>query len=221
MSLDFSWLPQYEDAIIRGILVTIRLTLIGGGLGFLLGIATAWSRVHGGKALRTIVIAYIEGIRNTPFLVQLLFIFFGLPALGLKLSAETSGIIALVVNTGAYMGEILRGGMEATPKGQYEAAFSLALNGFQTFRHVILLPSIQRVWPALVGQFVLDMFQTSVVSQIAVQELTFVASFIQSRNFRAFETYIFMAGTYLVLAFILRRLLLITGHYVLRTGASK
>lgn len=125
------------------------------------------------------------------------------------------------MNTGAYMGEILRGGMEATPKGQYEAAFSLALNGFQTFRHVILLPSIQRVWPALVGQFVLDMFQTSVVSQIAVQELTFVASFIQSRNFRAFETYIFMAGTYLVLAFILRRLLLITGHYVLRTGASK
>ncbi|MFS8049200.1 amino acid ABC transporter permease [Rhizobium sp. BR 314] len=221
MQLDFSWISQYQDAIVSGILVTIRLTAIGGGIGFLLGVMVAWVRLYGGVAPRTIVVAYVEVIRNTPFLVQLLFIFFGLPALGLRLSAETAGIIALIVNTGAYMGEILRGGIEATPKGQFEAASSLALSGFQTFRHVILFPSIQRVWPALVAQFVLDMFQTSVVSQIAVQELTFVASFIQSRNFRAFETYIFMAGTYLVMAFILRRLLLIAGHYVLRTGAAK
>ncbi|ENN88410.1 amino acid ABC transporter permease, inner membrane subunit [Rhizobium freirei PRF 81] len=221
MQLDFSWISQYEDAIVSGILVTIRLTAIGGGIGFLLGVMTAWARLYGGDALRTIVVAYVEVIRNTPFLVQLLFIFFGLPALGLRLSAEISGIIALIVNTGAYMGEILRGGIEATPKGQFEAASSLALSRLQTFRHVILFPSVQRVWPALVAQFVLDMFQTSVVSQIAVQELTFVASFIQSRNFRAFETYIFMAGTYLVMAFILRRLLLIAGHYVLRAGAVK
>lgn len=221
MSLDFSWVPAYQDAIVSGILVTIRLTLIGGSLGFLLGVGTAWARVHGGPALRWAVIVYVEGIRNTPFLVQLLFIFFGLPALGLRLSAELSGIIALVVNTGAYMGEILRGGMEATPKGQYEAASSLAMNGLQTFRHVVLFPSVQRVWPALVGQFILDMFQTSVISQIAVEELTFVASFIQSRNFRAFETYIFMAATYLVLAFLMRRLLLVAGQYAFRTEVPK
>ncbi|MEJ6783988.1 amino acid ABC transporter permease [Aminobacter sp. Piv2-1] len=221
MSLDFSWLSPYQDAIFSGILVTIRLTLIGGSLGFVLGVATAWARVHGGPTLRWAAIAYVEGIRNTPFLVQLLFIFFGLPALGLRLTAEMSGIIALVVNTGAYMGEILRGGIEATHKGQYEAASSLAMSGYQTFRHVILFPSIQRVWPALVGQFILDMFQTSVISQIAVEELTFVASFIQSRNFRAFETYIFMAGTYLVLAFLMRRLLLIAGRFVFRMGVAR
>lgn len=221
MLLDFSWLLAYRDDIVEGTFLTIQLTLIGGSLGFVLGVAVAWARVYGGTLLRWIATGYVELIRNTPFLVQLLFIFFGLPALGLRLSAEVSGIIALVANTGAYMGEILRGGIEATPRGQYEAASSLAMNGFQTFRHVVLFPSIQRVWPAVVSQFILDMFQTSVVSQIAVPELTYVASFIQSRNFRAFETYIFMACTYLVLAFLLRQVLLLSGRRLFRAGMKR
>lgn len=221
VELTFDWLLPYWPMILSGVALTVRLTIIGGCLGFALGLGTAWTRIHGPRPLRALVASYVEAIRNTPFLVQLLFVFFGLPALGLRLTAEASGIIALVVNAGAYMGEIIRGGMEATPRGQYEAAESLAMNRFQTFRYVVLFPSLQRVWPALVGQFVLDMFGTSVLSQIAVEELTFVASFIQSRNFRAFETYIMMAAIYLLLAFLIRWGLSLAGRRVFVAGTVR
>lgn len=219
--LTFDWLLPYWQLILSGVALTISLTLVGGSLGFALGLVIAWTRVHGSRFLRVLAAAYVEVVRNTPFLVQLLFIFFGLPALGLRLSAEVSGIIALVVNTGAYMGEIIRGGMEATPRGQYEAAECLAMNRVQTFRHVVIFPSLQRVWPALVGQFVLDMFGTSVLSQIAVQEVTYAVSFIQSRNFRAFETYIMSAAIYLLLAFLIRQCLFLAGRRVFAVARAR
>jgi polar amino acid transport system permease protein len=150
---------------------------------------------------------YVELVRNTPFLVQLFFIFFGLPALGLKLGEWEAAIIAVVFNLGAYSTEIIRSGIQAIPRGQIEAAASLAMTRAQTFIHVVLRPALAKVWPALASQIVIVMLGTSVCSQIAAEELTFAANFIQSRNFRAFETYAVVALMYFGLSFFVRWLL--------------
>jgi polar amino acid transport system permease protein len=143
-------------------------------------------------------------IRNTPLIVQLFIVFFGLPSAGVRLDAMTAAIIALSINLGAYSTEIIRAGLEAVPKSQIEAGYSLGLSGTQVFRHVILLPAIKIVYPALTSQFVLIMLATSVVSQISAPDLFHVASIIQSRTFRDFEIYAVIAVIYLALALLLK-----------------
>ncbi|KTQ96455.1 polar amino acid ABC transporter permease [Aureimonas ureilytica] len=202
---DFSWLLPYAPALLNGVRVTLQLILVGGTLGILVGIACAWVRALGPKALRWPVSAYVEMIRNTPFLIQLFFIFFGLPGLGIQMDEMSAAYLAMTINLGAYACEIIRAGIEATPKGQYEAGASLAMTRWETFRHVVLVPSLQRIWPALSSQVVIVMLGSAVVSQIAVEDLTFVANFIQSRNFRAFETYLVSTLIYLALAILVRR----------------
>ncbi len=151
--------------------------------------------------------AYVEMIRNTPFLIQLFFIFFGLPSLGLRLSELQAANLAMVINLGAYGCEIIRAGIQATPRGQFEAGASLGMGRIQTFWYVVLIPALQRIWPALSSQIVIVMLGSSVVSQIAAEDLTFAANFIQSRTFRAFETYFVSTLIYLALAIALRQVL--------------
>ena len=139
----------------------------------------------------------MELIRNTPFIVQLFFIFFGLPGLGVKLSPEAASVLAMVINLGAYAAEIVRAGIESTPRGQIEAALSLALTRGQVFTRVVLPPALARVWPAMVSQIVIVMLGSAVCGQIATQELSYSANLIQSRNFRAFEAYIVATLLYL------------------------
>lgn len=153
------------------------------------------------------MVAYVESIRNTPFIVQLFFIFFGLPALGLRLSPEWSSVIAMVINLGAYSAEIIRAGIQATPLGQIEAAVSLALSRTQTFIHVVLPPAFQRIRPALVSQIIIVMLGSAVCGQIATEELSYAANLIQSRNFRAFEAFIIATLLYLLLAITTRSVL--------------
>lgn len=200
----FGWLVEYRPILLTGLLTTIRLTLVGGAAGLAVGIVCAWCRVFGPAPVRPVVAGYVELIRNTPFLIQLMFIFFGLPSLGVRLSADAAALLAMVINLAAYSAEIIRGGLEATPRGQFEAAASLAMTPFQTIRHVVLGPSLERVWPALASQVVIEMFSSAVVSQIAVEDLTYAANYIQSRSFRAFEAYILMTLTYFALALALR-----------------
>jgi polar amino acid transport system permease protein len=168
------------------------------GIG--VGIAGASARTFGPKWVGALVAAYVELIRNTPFIVQLFFIFFGLPAAGIKLSESTAAFLAMVINLGAYSTEIIRAGLEAVPRAQIEAGYSLGLSGAQVFRHVVLAPAIRIVYPALTSQFVLMMLATSVVSQISAPDLFHIASIIQSRTFRDFEIYAVIAGVYLALA---------------------
>jgi polar amino acid transport system permease protein len=149
----------------------------------------------------------VELIRNTPFIVQLFFIFFGLPSLGVKLTPEVASVIAMVVNLGAYAAEIVRAGIENTPRGQIEAARSLALTELQVFTRVVLPPSLARVWPAMVSQIVIVMLGSAVCGQISAQELSYAANLIQSRNFRAFEAYIVATAIYLLLAVAVRQAL--------------
>ncbi|MBM7048208.1 MULTISPECIES: amino acid ABC transporter permease [Rhizobium] len=204
---DFGWLAEYYPVLIKGILVTLELTLIGAVLGIILGIACAWARALGPRWLKPIVATYVELIRNTPFLIQLFFIFFGLPGIGVQMNEMTAANLAMVINLGAYSCEIIRAGIQATPRGQFEAGASLAMTPFETFWHVVLVPSLQRIWPALSSQVVIVMLGSSVVSQIAAEDLTFAANFIQSRSFRAFEAYFVSTAIYLVLAVLLRQTL--------------
>jgi|SRR5688572_4449311 polar amino acid transport system permease protein len=205
---DFAALSEYSGVLAKGVGLTVTLIGIGGTLGVAVGIAGAWARGFSGiRALEVAVAAYVELIRNTPFLIQLFFIFFGLPTLGVKLTEVQAAILAMVVNLGAYATEIIRAGVAAVARGQVEAGVSLAMTRLQVFRHVVLRPALAKIWPALTSQMVIVMFGSAVCSQIAVEELTFAANFIQSRNFRAFETYFVVTGMYLVLALLLRQLL--------------
>jgi polar amino acid transport system permease protein len=145
--------------------------------------------------------------------VQLFFVFFGLPALGFKLSAIEAGLLALVLNLGAYSTEIIRAGIQATPPGQLEAARTLGLSKLQTFVRVVLPPALERIYPALSSQCIIVMLGSAVVSQISVEELTFAANFIQSRNFRSFEVYLVTALMYLLLAVGMRQLFRLAGYY--------
>ncbi|MCU0926956.1 MAG: amino acid ABC transporter permease [Hydrogenophaga sp.] len=207
IELDFMAVLAQWPLLLRGAAWTLALTAISAVLGVALGIACAWARTEGVAPLRWLVGAYVELIRNTPFIVQLFFIFFGLPALGLRLSPEWSSVIAMVVNLGAYAAEIVRAGVQATPRGQVEAAMSLALTRAQTFVHVVLPPALRRVWPALVSQIIIVMLGSAVCGQIATQELSYVANLIQSRNFRAFESFIVATLMYLVMAVAIRHVL--------------
>ncbi len=211
---DYAWLAQYWPVLLKGILVTIQLIAVGAVAGTALGIACAWVRSLGPKWLRPPVTAYVELIRNTPFLIQLFFIFFGLPSLGLQMSELQAANLAMIINLGAYSCEIIRAGIQAAPRGQFEAGASLAMTPFETFRHIILVPSLQRIWPALCSQVIIVMLGSSVVSQIAAEDLTFAANFIQSRTFRAFEAYFVSTAIYLVLAILLRQVLIAAGSFI-------
>ena len=186
---------------------TSGLTAVSAAFGLLLGIACAWVRTQGPAWLKPAVGVYVELIRNTPFIVQLFFIFFGLPMAGVRLSAEWASVIAMVVNLGAYSAEIVRAGIQATPRGQVEAALSLALSRTQTFAHVVLPPALQRVWPALVSQIIIVMLGSAVCGQISTEELSYAANLIQSRNFRAFEAFIVATVLYLLLSMATRAIL--------------
>ncbi|AZO65195.1 amino acid ABC transporter permease [Mesorhizobium mediterraneum] len=218
---DFGWLIDSLPVLLKGIRITVQLILIGAVFGVALGIACAWVRALGPKWLKPVVATYVELIRNTPFLIQLFFIFFGLPSLGIRMSELSAANLAMIVNLGAYSCEIIRAGIQATPRGQFEAGASLAMTPFQTFWHVVLVPALQRIWPALSSQIVIVMLGSAVVSQIAAEDLTFAANFIQSRNFRAFETYIVSTLIYLALAILLRQMLAGLGWMLFLRKASR
>lgn len=204
---DFAAVLQHSDLLLQGAAFTLGLTAIGTLLGVGLGIVGAILRAWRIRPFDRIFGVYVELIRNTPFIVQLFFIFFGLPSLGVRLSEWEAAILAMVINLGAYSTEIIRAGIQAVPHGQLEAASALAMSRFETFRHVVLRPALGKVWPALSSQIIIVMLGSAVCSQISTEELSFAANFIQSRNFRAFETYLLTTALYLVMAILIRQLL--------------
>ncbi|MBG0840284.1 amino acid ABC transporter permease [Ectopseudomonas toyotomiensis] len=204
---DFAAVLQHSDLLLQGAAFTLGLTAIGTLLGVGLGIIGAILRAWRIRPFDRIFGVYVELIRNTPFIVQLFFIFFGLPSLGVRLSEWEAAVLAMVINLGAYSTEIIRAGIQAIPHGQLEAASALAMSRFETFRHVVLRPALGKVWPALSSQIIIVMLGSAVCSQISTEELSFAANFIQSRNFRAFETYLLTTALYLLMAIGIRQLL--------------
>ena len=204
---DFAAVLQHSDLLLQGAAFTLGLTAIGTLLGVGLGIVGAILRAWRIRPFDRIFGVYVELIRNTPFIVQLFFIFFGLPSLGVRLSEWEAAILAMVINLGAYSTEIIRAGIQTIPHGQLEAASALAMSRVETFRHVVLRPALGKVWPALSSQIIIVMLGSAVCSQISTEELSFAANFIQSRNFRAFETYLLTTALYLLMAILIRQLL--------------
>jgi polar amino acid transport system permease protein len=209
VSVELSFVAVLEQwpTLLKGLYWTVLLTVLSAIFGLVLALGFAWVRTSGPLAARVVVGAYVEFIRNTPFIVQLFFIFFGLPSMGFKLSPEGASVLAMVINLSAYATEIIRAGIQATARGQIEAAQSLALSTRQIYTRIIAPQALQKVWPALVSQIIIVMLGSAVCGQISTPELSYAANLIQSRNFRAFESYIVVTVIYLLLAILLRQLL--------------
>jgi polar amino acid transport system permease protein len=206
MSYSFQFRDVFAawDFLLDGLVLTLELSVVTMACGLVIGLAGAAARVYGSPALRGAVAVYVEAIRNTPLIVQLFLIFFGLPSAGVKFDADTAALIALSINLGAYSVEIIRAGLEAIPHSQIEAGQSLGLSRLQIFRYIVVFPALKLMYPALASQFVLLMLATSVVSQISAQDLFHTASIVQSRTFRDFEVYVLVAAAYLALALLFR-----------------
>lgn len=188
------------DKLLLGTWLTLRLSAITMVLGLAVGILGALGKSSRWRWLRALVHGYVEAVRNTPFLVQLLLVYLGLPSLGLRLTPDQAALLAMVVNLGAYATEIVRAGIESVPRGQIEAGRALGLKPHQIFRFVVLLPALRTVFPALGSQFILVMLASSVVSVISAEELTAVTDTIIARNFRSFEFYFVATAIYLALS---------------------
>ena len=200
----FASLLPYKDEILHGVLLTLQLSIVTMLIGLLVGVVLAAMRTSRVPLAQAVATAYVETIRNTPLLVQLFIVYFGLPSLGLRFGANQAALIALSINLGAYAAEIIRAGIEAVRKSQIEAGLSLGLNRLQVFRYVVLFQAIKAIYPALTSQFILLMLTTSVVSTIGATELFSTASFIDSRTFRSFEVYTAVTGAYLLLTVVFR-----------------
>ena len=203
----FGAIVENLDRFLAGAWVTIHLSLTAMLIGLALAIVCALTRSYGPRWGRWIVATYVEVIRNTPLLVQLFVIFFGLPDLGVRITPYQAALLGIVINLGAYATEIVRAGIEAVPRGQIEAGRSLGLTRIQVLRLIVLMPAIETVYPALASQFVLVMLGSSIVSMIAVEDLSAVATSVQSETFRAFEVYAAIGVIYLALALAFRMLL--------------
>lgn len=213
-NFQFGVIAQYQDALIAGLWLTIKLSVMSIVLGCAAGIALASLRSMSGGIIRFIVDAYVEIIRNTPFLVQLFIIYFGLPGLGFRVGAETAALIGMTINLAAYSTEIIRAGIEAVHKSQIEAGEALGFTRLQIYRHVIILPALAKVYPALCSQFVLMMLASSICSAISTNELAASAAFIESQSYRSFEVYIVVTLIYLALALCLRAVLALIGLWL-------
>ncbi len=218
MHYQFEWAPVLSqlDRFAEGAGMTLALSFGSILLGTLAGTVGAIAATYGGPWTRRAATLYVEAIRNTPFLIQLFIIFFGLPTVGLQIDALTAALIAMTVNLGAYSTEIIRAGLQAIHRSQLEAAAALGMTRWQMIRHVALVPAFEKVYPALTSQFTLMMLTSSVVSAISVEELTAVANQVDSQTFRTFESYILVMFIYIGLALLLRAMFALLGNVVFR-----
>lgn len=187
--------------LVEGAKLTMMLSAATMGVGLLIGILCALARTSHRAWLRRPAAVYVEAIRNTPFLIQLFMIYFGLPSLGVRLEPVQAALVGMSINCGAYATEIVRAGIDAVPRGQLEAARAMGFPVPSIVRHVIMFPALRAVFPALASQFILVMLGSAVVSTISVEELTGVAHLIETENFRPFEVYLVVTGMYLAIAF--------------------
>ncbi|MCW5655382.1 amino acid ABC transporter permease [Hydrogenophaga sp.] len=200
---DFGVVAEHSQELLLGCLKTLQLSGLSIVLALLLSLLLSLGLRSRFTALHWLIVAFIEVVRNTPFLVQIFVLFFGLPVLGIRMSPTVAAVVALTLNGAAYVTEIIRGGLESIAKGQSEAGLALGLRPLQVFRFVILKPALRAIYPSLVSQFIFLMLTSSIVSSISADELTHVAAVLEGRTFRSFEIYFVVAGLYLLLSALL------------------
>jgi len=205
----FEWSAVWRGLpyLLQGAGLTVLISGVAMVLAAALGLALAVATQTAGRLVRGLVDAYVELFRNTPLLIQIFIVYFGLPQLGLRLSPFLSGLGALVLYAAAYNAEIFRAGLEAVPKGQHEAALSGGLSPAQALRFVIVPQAVRIAFPALGNNLVSLLKNSSLVSTIGMVELMFVANDISFNNFRTFEIYGAAALVYVLLVLALTRVL--------------
>ncbi|MFC3704863.1 amino acid ABC transporter permease [Devosia honganensis] len=210
-SLDFTVIAARMPELLWGAAGTLLLAICGMALALVIGVGGVVLRQSRSSMLSTPVKVFVEVIRNTPFLVQIFFLFFALPYLGLRLNPTVTAIIALAINGGAYAIEIIRGGVESVGQGQREAGSALGLTNGQVFRYIVLKPAMRAIYPALTAQFIMLTLTTSVCSSIAAFELTSVAGRIEAETFRSFEVYFAITFIYLLISWVVMLILKYAG----------
>lgn len=209
MNLDFRIIIKYLPYLLQGAGLTIELAVLGIAFGIFIGLVAALLKISH-TPLRFIAHSYIWLIRGTPLLVQLFLIYFGLPQLGIKLSAFASSVLGLGINSGAYLAEVFRGGIEAIPVGQTEASLSLGMGKFLAMRRIILPQALRIALPSLGNQFIISLKDSSLCSVITMSELLQTSQRFASVTFASMEFYTAAAVFYLlmttVIAAILRHL---------------
>jgi len=188
------------DYFITGLLLTFRLVGLSCIFGIVIGIIGSYFKQSQNRILKCITDAYVEIFRNTPLLIQLYFIYFALPIFKINLDAESTALFALTFNMGAYTTEIIRGGVESVHKSLIEAGYSLGMNYFQIFRHIILPTAMKTIAPPLSNQIILLILSSCLVAQISAKDLFYQASLLDSRVFRSFEIYTVTGVIYFALA---------------------
>ncbi len=213
-TFDFGAVFDRAPELLWATLGTFGLAFAGMALALLIGIVGVIARTSNRRIVRAPVIAFVEIVRNTPFLVQIFYIYFALPLMGIRLSPTTTAIIALGINGGAYAIEIIRGGVESISKGQVEAGYALGLHKADVFRLIVLKPALRAIYPSLTSQFIMLTLTTSVCTSIAAYELTSAAQMIESDTFKSFEVYFTVTGMYLIISTMMMGIFaLISRHY--------
>ncbi|KXS37285.1 MAG: polar amino acid transport system permease protein [Candidatus Frackibacter sp. T328-2] len=199
-------LAEAMPFLLKGSLMTIKITTISVGVGIVLGVLIGLARVSNSKVVGGIAKGYIEIFRGTPLLVQLFILYYGLPSLGLNLTPYFAAVLGLGLNSGAYVGEIVRGGIESIDVGQMEAARSVGMSYGQAMRYIILPQAVKRIIPALGNEFIALLKDSSLVSVIAVKDLTRQGRLIISRTYQSFLIFLAVAFFYFVMVFIMTRI---------------
>ncbi len=214
--MDFAPVLARAPELVTGTINTIILSAEAIAIGLTIGLAVALLRFDGPRWGRKIGAVYVEAFRNTPLLVQLFLIYFGLPYTGIKLDANQAAIFAVSLNLGAYSAEIFRAGLIAIPKTQIQAGLALGLSQFQVMRYVVLVPALRIIYPALTGQLTLTLLGTSIVSAVSAKELTMAAGTIESQTFRSLEAFLIVAAIYICITFFFRFIYMLFGLWLFR-----
>ena len=196
---------EYLHLILDGILISSSLTIASGFLGFIIAFFLAAMIYWKFFPLNFFSICWIDFIRNTPLIVQLFFVTFGLPLIFEYVwPFWAHALLALTINFTGYLGEILRSGYNSTPKNQLEAAYSLNLNKITIFRKIVLPHTLIKMFPSLSSQFIFIFLTTGIISEIGVNDLTHAGLYIDSRTFRTFEIFIILSMLYVTLSLLFK-----------------
>lgn len=207
MDLDYSFLEDHWQTYLRGAWHTLELSFFGVVLGTILGVVFALIRISRVWPLKAFASTYIEVIRGTPMLVQIFIIHYGLTSFGINLPAFISGVVALTINSSAYMAEVFRAGIQAIDKGQTEAARSLGMTRGMALRYIVLPQAFRNMLPAIGNEFIIIIKDSSLISVIGITELMFNARTIQGVTFLPMKPLLVAAALYFVMTFTLSRLL--------------
>lgn len=211
-TFDFAPVLAAWPMLLDGAITTLKISAVSMVMGLMLGVVFMLMRMSKVKPVRMLAIGYIELIRNTPFLVQVFFIYFGMPSLGMRLDGVEAAILAMTLNCAAYAAEIVRGGVQSIRPGQIEAGRALGLHTIDIYRFIVFRPAIRAVYPALCSQFILMMLNSSLVASVSAEELTYMAQTLDSQTFRSFEIYFVLGGIYLLLSQFFSVALQVTGR---------